>query len=106
MKKNWIPQFIASLLLLWAFNPVNPYGYYVFLRLVCCVVFAYLAFQAFSKQKHGWGWAFVVTALLYNPIIRVNLSREIWSVINVLTIGFAVASVFMSNTNEQEPPAT
>jgi len=46
MKRIWVPQIIASVLLVWALNPENPYGYYILLRWVCCVAFAYLAYQA------------------------------------------------------------
>jgi hypothetical protein len=94
MKRIWVPQLIACLMLLWALNPENPYGYYILLRWVCCGIFAYLAFQAFQIEKQGWVWALGVTAFVYNPILRVHLNREIWSVVNIVTIGIAVASMF------------
>ena len=81
-------------MLLWALNPDNPYGYYILLRWVCCGLFAYLAFQAVEQEKQAWVWALGITALLYNPIFRVHLNRDLWSIINVVTIGIAVVSVF------------
>ena len=93
MRRIWIPQTIATVMLLWALNPENPYGYYVFLRCVCCAVFAYLAIQAFAQKKEGWVWVLGVTAVVYNPIIRIHLTREIWSVVNVATIIIAALSV-------------
>ncbi len=90
----WAPQFIASLMLVWALNPVNRYGYYILLRWVCCAVFAYLALLALAKEKQGWAWVLGITAVVYNPIMRVHLTRETWSIINVVTIGIAVASSF------------
>ena len=94
MKKIWIPQVVASIMLLWALNPDNPYGYYILLRWVCCGIFAYLAFQALENEKQGWVWVLGITALVYNPIFRVQLNRELWSIINVVTIGIAVVSIF------------
>lgn len=94
MKRIWIPQVIASGMLLWALNPGNPYGYYILLRWVSCGVFAYLALQAFAREKQGWTWALGITALVYNPILRVHLTKEIWRVVNVITIAIAVASIF------------
>lgn len=82
-------------MLLWALNPANPYGYYILLRWVCCAGFAYLAIQALAQEKHDWVWVFGVIAVLYNPIIRVHLTREIWSVANVATIVVAVVSIFI-----------
>lgn len=93
MKRIWIPQAIAAVMLLWAMNPENPYGYYNLLRVVCCAVFAYLAIQAASDEKHGWVWVLGVTAVIYNPIIPIHLTREIWSVVNVVTIIVAGISV-------------
>ncbi len=56
MRRVWIPQLIAGLMLLWALNPENPYAYYVLLRWVCCAAFAYLAFQALAQGKRDWVW--------------------------------------------------
>jgi hypothetical protein len=81
-------------MLLWALNPSNPYGYYILLRWVCCGIFAYLAIQALEHKKKGWVWVLGITALFYNPIFRVHLNRELWSIINVVTIGIAVSSIF------------
>ena len=88
-------------MLLWALNPENPYAYYVLLRWVCCAAFAYLAFQALAQGKRDWVWVLGTTAALYNPIIRVHLTRGIWSVVNVITIGIAVASIFTLKPQEQ-----
>lgn len=93
-KRLWIPQVICVLMLLWALNPNNPYAYYTLLRWVCCGVFAYLAYQSFEQKKQGLMWLLGITALIYNPIFRVHLNRELWSVVNVVSIGIAVTSVF------------
>ena len=98
MKRIWIPQTIASCLLLWALYPGNSYGYYVLLRWVCCGVFAYLAVQAFAQGKSGWVWILGISAAIYNPVVCVHLTRFIWSVVNVASIAVAMASVFMLGT--------
>jgi hypothetical protein len=95
MKKQLlIPQVICIIMLVGALNPQNPYAYYTLLRWVCFGVFAYLSFQSFEQKKQGWVWVFGITALIYNPIFRVHLNREIWSVVNLATIGIAVTSIF------------
>ena len=93
-KRLWIPQVICVPMLLWALNPNNPYAYYTLLRWVCCGVFAYLAHQSIEQKKQGWVWLLGITALIYNPIFPVHLNRELWSVVNVVSIGIAVASIF------------
>src|SRR5262249_55543948 len=94
-------------MLVWALKPGNRYGYYVLLRWVCCAVFAYLAFLAVAQKKQRWFCVLGITAVVYNPIIRVHLTREIWSVINVITIGIAVASIFalkLKDSGKHNPP--
>lgn len=106
LKRIWFPQIVTSLILLWALNPANPYGYYILLRWVCCGTFAYLAFQAFNKHQNGWVWILGITAVVYNPIFKIHLTRELWSFINVITIGIAIASIFFINFGENEDDIT
>ena len=94
MNRIWLLQTIASGMLLWALYPDNPYGYYVLLRWVCCGIFAYLAFCTAVQKKKGWLWMFGIMAIVYNPIIPIHLTRDIWQVLNIVTIGIAVASIF------------
>jgi len=82
-------------MLLWALNPGNPYAYYILLRWVCCGIFIYLAVQANELKKKDWIWVLGILAAIYNPIIRVHLTRTIWSFVNVITIGIALASIFV-----------
>ena len=102
MKKIWIPQALVIPLLLLALNPDNPYGYYIFLRWVCCAAFVYLAIQAVTLEKGGWVWILGVTAIIYNPIFRVHGTREMWFIINLVTIGLAMASIFVLKHNEEK----
>ena len=105
MRRIWVPQFIVSLMLLWALNPDNPYGYYILLRIACCAVFAYLARKAFHRERQVWVWILGIMAVVYNPIIPVHLPREIWVVVNVLTIGIAVASIFAIRVKDEKRDA-
>lgn len=98
----WLPQLVATLMLLWALYPSNPYGYYILLRWVCCAVFVYLALGAYTQGKEGWVLVFGITAAIYNPILRVHLTREIWSGINVATVVVAVASVSVLKLSEED----
>jgi hypothetical protein len=40
--------------------------------------------------------------LLYNPVFRVHLNRELWSVVNVVTIGIALASIFVFKVKKEK----
>ena len=32
-------------------------------------------------------WAFIACALIYNPVAILSLGKEIWTIVNVITIG-------------------
>jgi hypothetical protein len=110
MRRPWIPQVIAIIMLLWALNLVNPYDYYVTLHWVCCGIFAYLAIQSLEHKKQGWVWVFGIMALFYNPIFPPfpleymdyladrYITNSEWSIVYVVTIGIAVASIFTLGT--------
>jgi len=88
-------------MLLWALVPVNPYGYYIVLRFAICGISIYLAFRAREVEKSGWFWLFAITAIVYNPLVRVHLTREIWSVFNVATIVLFACAIFALKSKEE-----
>lgn len=88
-------------MLLWALNPANPYGYSILLRWVCCALFVFLTLQSVARNKQGWAWTLGITATVYNPVARIHLNRDLWSVIGVVTIIVAVASIFVLKLGEE-----
>ncbi|MDD5580967.1 MAG: hypothetical protein PHY16_17045 [Methylobacter sp.] len=62
-----------------------PYGYYMLLRLVACGVFAFAAFVSFDRKHKTLPWVFGLVALLFNPIIKVHLPKEVWALVDVAT---------------------
>lgn len=95
---RYTPQIACTCLLLLAFNPDNPYGYYMILRWVVCISFIYLSFEANKAGRKGWIWIFGGVASLYNPIITTNLGRELWGVVNLATVLLLAISVFILRT--------
>lgn len=102
MKRIFIPQTIAIVMLLWALFPANPYGYYILLRWIICAMFAYLAVKAAENKQRDWVWILALVAAIYNPIVRVHLTREIWSIMNIITIIIALLSIRILKTNKKE----
>lgn len=98
-----IPAIIAALMLLGALVPW-PYGYYQLLRFVVCGVSVYIAFIAYNWEKRWATWLFGFIALLFNPLIPIHLSREIWQPINVICalLFFAVAFILKKPEKEKQ----
>ena len=82
-----IPFISVTVLSLIALFPM-PYGYYTVLRIcvtICGGLTAYIGFN--TGKKDIWVWLCIAVAIVFNPIIPVHLTREIWSVLNVLVAG-------------------
>ena len=64
-----------------------PYGFYVLLRLVVCSAAGLLTYNEYSLRGTVSGWTIVLASvmLLFNPIVPVHLTREIWAPINIAT---------------------
>jgi hypothetical protein len=88
-----IARLIASGMLLLALSR-HPYSYYILLRWIVCGTAAYGTFKSIELEKSGWAWVLGIITLLFNPIIPVHLSREIWAPIDVTTALIFVVSIF------------
>lgn len=81
-----------------------PYGYYQLLRFVVCGVGVYVAFVAYKWQKLWATWLFGFIAFLFNPIIPIHLSREIWQPIDAgcALLFFTIAFVLKKPVKEKK----
>ena len=80
--------FLAVLLLLIAIFFKLPYGYYTILRIVICAYFVYFIYLTYDKNRKLSLLCLlsVLIAIIYNPIIKIAFSKEIWSWINIFTL--------------------
>lgn len=94
-RSHLIPAIIAAIILLFALAPW-PYGYYQLLRFVVCGAASYIAFMAYNWQKIWATWLFGFIAVLFNPLIPIHLSREIWQTIDVVCAAlFVVVAIIL-----------
>ncbi|MBL4589909.1 MAG: hypothetical protein JKY11_07530 [Alphaproteobacteria bacterium] len=78
---------IPILLLLIALLPL-PYVYYQILRWIVCGCALYIAYEHY-QEKMEWNKlviTFTAIAILYIPIGAIHLFKEIWAVLNILTV--------------------
>jgi len=74
--------YIASIMLFVGVAPL-PYGYYMLLRFVATGVFIWAAFIAYDRNHESLLWVYGVLAILFNPLIKIHLPKELWAVIDV-----------------------
>lgn len=71
-----------------------PYDYYKLLRLVVCVAAITVAFVGYKKRQLWVTSIFVVVALIFNPVVPVELAKELWRPIDIICgILFGIVSV-------------
>lgn len=86
---NWIPLVASVVMLLMAVGGDWPYGFYQLLRMVVCGAGIYVVIQT-SKHLSYWPWIMGGIAVLFNPLLPVSFTREVWR-----PIDFAVAVIFV-----------
>ncbi len=74
--------YIGAAMLLIGAAPL-PYGYYMLLRIVATGVFVWAAIVAHERKNEVLPWVFGLLAILFNPIIKIHLPKEVWTVIDV-----------------------
>ena len=71
-----------------------PYGFYQVVRFVALVGFGILAFQANEKENQTEMIVYGVLALLFQPLFKIALGRELWNIIDVVVgIGLLITVV-------------
>lgn len=101
IKYKNIASVISVILLLLAIpEGLWPYGYYVFLRWIITASAIFLIWVAHNLQKQAWLGLMVVIAILFNPLIPVHLTKEIWVVIDFIAAILFLVSIFKVKTHE------
>ena len=88
-----IPAAAAAIMLLGALGGW-PYSYFVLLRWVVCIAAIFVTYKA-SEWNHQWAlWSFGFLAILFNPLMPIHLTRELWKPIDIASaVMFAIALV-------------
>jgi len=66
-----------------------PYGYYELVRFVALVGFAILAYYANESGNKIEVIIFIAFAILFQPLFKIALGRNLWNVIDVI-VGIAL----------------
>lgn len=92
MKNNSIKIILAILLFLCLLD--MSYGFYQFVRFAALVGFGVLAFQANAEDKQTEMIVYGILALLFQPLFKIALGRELWNIIDVVVgIGLIIIIV-------------
>jgi hypothetical protein len=79
-------------LLVWALAR-HPIGYYTVLRVVTTCVCLYSIYICVNDKRVGWGIIFAAVAVIFQPILPLQMTRETWRYLDVITAAILVISL-------------
>ncbi len=101
-RPHLIPALIVAGILLGALADL-PYGYYQMLRWVTCGISAYITVKSYQWETAWATWLFAAIAILFNPLIPIELSKPIWRPIDIgCAVLFILATIVVKKPEESQ----
>lgn len=72
-----------------------PYGYFQLVRFMALAGFAILANHARQRNDQTGTIVYIALAILFQPLIKIPLGREIWNFVDVIVAIGLIASIFI-----------
>lgn len=76
-----------------------PYGYFQIVRFAALVGFAILAYNANELGQKTEAIIYVCLAILFQPLLKIALGRQLWNIIDVVVGIGLVLSIFIRPSN-------
>jgi len=76
-----------------------PYGYYQLVRFAAFTGLAILGYTANEQGQKTETIIYVCLAILFQPLIKIALGREIWNVVDVIVGIGLIVSIFIRPSN-------
>ena len=77
-----------------------PYGYFQIVRLIALIGFAILAFKENQSNRHTEMLVYIGLAMLFQPIIKISLGREVWNIVDVVVGIGLIGSLFLNRQSK------
>lgn len=82
-----------------------PYGYYNLLRIIACGMFVWGAVVLYQKQSPVMPWVFAVMAVVFNPVIKVVLEKDLWMIVDAAAAILLIATAKALATVDRDQPS-
>lgn len=83
---------VTIVILLLAAAPL-PYGFYMLVRIVAVIVFSWAAVISVKRTHITLAVIFGLAAILFNPLFKVHLDKNIWLVLDILAALLLLATM-------------
>lgn len=79
-----------------------PYGYYQLVRFLALVGFAILAYKSYERQEIIMTIVYAGLAILFQPLLKISLGRELWNIVDVIVGIGLIVSIFVKPKLEKK----
>lgn len=79
-----------------------PYGYFQLVRFVALVGFGILAYKANQQGNQTEMLIYIGLALLFQPLIKISLGRQIWNIVDVV-VGIGLILTIFTKPKDSRP---
>lgn len=79
-----------------------PYGYFVFVRFAAMIGFGILAFQSSESENKSLMIIYGALALLFQPLFKIALGRELWNIVDVIVGVGLIISLFINKQKTKD----
>lgn len=77
------------------------YGFYQLVRFAALVGFVILAYQAYEEKNEKISIVYLALALLFQPLFKIPLGRELWNIVDVIVGIGLLLSIFIKLKSSQ-----
>ena len=67
-----------------------PYGYYILIRCKSAIAFGVMTYNYFQKKQRKMYIITLSLALLFQPLMKIPLGREVWNFVDIIVAAFLI----------------
>lgn len=73
-----------------------PYGFYELVRFIAMIGFGILSFKSYERQNRSLSIAYLILAIVFQPLLKISFGRQIWNIIDVIVALLLLISLFVT----------
>lgn len=71
-----------------------PYGFFQLVRTIAMIGFGLLAYNSYQKENQNMVIIYLGLLILFQPIFKIALGRELWNLVDVVLAGWLLSHIF------------
>jgi hypothetical protein len=80
-----------------------PYSFYVFLRIIVCLIAISSAAIAVKMNRITWAWIMTGVAIVFNPVLPLHMHRSDWKIFNLISAAIFVVWIVLASLGKPKP---